>query len=131
MTNNLSLLIAAALLAVAWATPCTDVCYGTCDVSAEGSRTFLPFFGAFVEPNREGCRAVCAATCNCIDTCGEACGANLASCREMETSGFIHFLWCQAEFTACNAVCGTQCGMTITAGIMSRALNVVLPPPEV
>ncbi|GFR97598.1 hypothetical protein ElyMa_002749300 [Elysia marginata] len=128
MIQNFSLLVVAAVLSVAWATPCTDVCYGACDVASQGTTIFLPFFQAFVEPSHDTCRAICAAKCNCVDTCQSACGALLTTCRE--TPGFYYFVRCQFEYTRCATVCFTQCGMETTAGLLSRTMSVFLPPPE-
>ena len=127
---GLSLLVAAALLSVAWATPCTDICFGTCDIAAETHRIFLPLFGAFVQPNLDFCRSVCSVMCNCVDTCQGACGSQLATCRDVPSIGFFHFIQCQVEFTACGTVCSTLCSMSAAAGALDRVSKTLLPPPE-
>ncbi|RUS88779.1 hypothetical protein EGW08_003496 [Elysia chlorotica] len=124
--NNLSLLVAAAVLAVTWASPCTDLCFGTCGMTADTSKILLPFFDAFVQPNHDACRAVCAASCNCVDTCTGQCATLLATCRG-EDPGFFHFLQCQFEFTVCGTVCSTQCTLQTSANVLDRLYKTILP----
>ncbi|KAK3738494.1 hypothetical protein RRG08_034783 [Elysia crispata] len=127
--KDLSLLISAAVLAVAWASPCTDLCFGTCGMTADTSRILLPFFDAFVQPNQDACRAVCAASCTCVDTCTGQCATLLATCRGAD-SGFFHFLECQLEFTLCGGVCSTQCTLQTSANVLDRLYRTILPSGE-
>ncbi|GFR59930.1 hypothetical protein ElyMa_005396600 [Elysia marginata] len=129
MMRNLSLLVASAVLSVAWASPCTDICFGTCGVTADTSKILLPFFDAFVQPNQDACRATCAATCNCVDTCTGQCATLLGVCRASNT-GFFGFLQCQIEFTVCGTVCSTQCTLQTSANVLDRVYKSILPAEQ-
>ena len=128
---DLSILVVAALTSVAWASSCTDICFGTCDMMADTTRVFLPFFETLAQRGQDGCRALCAVTCDCVDTCQMTCGDLLVACREATGQNFLLFLQCQVQFTSCGTVCATQCTMSATAGVLDRVLRTVLPPPEV
>ncbi|GFR97595.1 hypothetical protein ElyMa_002749200 [Elysia marginata] len=128
MVTNLSLLVAAAFLTVSYATPCTDICFGTCQMTADGSMILMPFFEPMVELNLQACRGVCAATCNCMDTCQGSCSTALASCRNAPNMGIFKFFACQFEFATCGFICSTQCTLSTTAGVLDRMYKLLLPP---
>ena len=129
-TLDLSLLVAAALLSVTWASPCTQVCFGSCSLTAQASLVLMPFFEPFAQLNLDACRAVCVATCHCVDTCQGICATALATCRDVPDNGFFKFFECQFGFSTCNVIYGTQCTLSTSAGVFDRTLKALLPPPE-
>ncbi|RUS85467.1 hypothetical protein EGW08_006743 [Elysia chlorotica] len=123
----LSLLVAAALLAASQASPCTDVCFGTCAVSSDTSMLVAPLFEPFQQVNLDACRAVCAATCNCVDTCQGMCATQLTDCRNLPDAGYFQVFACNFEFAACGMICSTQCTLTTSAGVLDRVFKVLVP----
>ncbi|GFN76568.1 hypothetical protein PoB_000307400 [Plakobranchus ocellatus] len=123
----LVVVITGVLLAGVSATPCTDICLGSCELSAQHSRIWMPYLEAFVQPNLDACRSVCVVSCNCADTCNAECGAQLITCRDVPDMNFFHYTKCQFEFMACSMICATQCSISVSAGVLDKMYKAVLP----
>ncbi|RUS87405.1 hypothetical protein EGW08_004859 [Elysia chlorotica] len=98
------------------ASPCTDTCSGQCGFAQQACE-LTGLLGGLCKTQATVCNTACGAVCNCVDTCGATCGQQLAECRG-DGNNPLSLITCGFSFSACNALCNTQCGFTTVAGVV-------------
>ncbi|GFR97602.1 hypothetical protein ElyMa_002749400 [Elysia marginata] len=119
--------LAVALLAYATASPCTDICNGSCDLVQQSISLMFPQVSDAVAPNIEICRQSCTAVCTCTDGCGAQCNPPYDSCIADAKAAYnpIAMFGCQVQYSLCAGPCNFQCSATIISGVVQQFQGLV------
>ncbi|RUS88780.1 hypothetical protein EGW08_003497 [Elysia chlorotica] len=117
-----SAVLIVALVAQASASPCTDICNGSCDMVQQTVGLLFPQIATIVAPNIEICRQSCTAVCTCTDGCTAQCNPAYEACISAAKAAYNPFsmVVCQAQYAVCAGPCNMQCSSTIVSGLVQQ-----------